>query len=207
MSTTSSDQPAKMDAWLYIDEITHRTLNEYAIMLSMLRQASRSTTDAAGSHALGAVAKRLEASAAAFCTLRPSREQGPCYLDDDLERLCASLTESVLADRSIGLTLISERVRLSAQRCWQICLIVSELVMNAAKHAFTATCPGEIVVKVCIVGGSIQCAVADNGLAGPDAKSGRGSGIIDALAAELRGTIARNLSARGSTIVLRAPIA
>lgn len=201
----SFEKPATLDAWLYLDEITHRTLNDYTVMLSALRQASRGMSDVAGLRALGAMSKRLEASATAYAALRPPCGAGDCYLDEGLEQLCSSLATSILAERSVGLTLASERIRLGAVRCWQICLIVSELVMNAAKHAFAATAQGEIVVKVCVVGGSIQCAVADNGLGSQVGRPGRGSTIVDALAADLGGFVARNFSSNGATVIACVP--
>jgi two-component sensor histidine kinase len=207
VSKSGNARPAKPDAWLYIDEITHRTLNDYAAMLSMLRQASADMADTLGVAALDAVASRLRASATAYAALRPLLESAARHLDDDLEQLCASLTSSTLADRSIRLTLVSERVRLSAERSWQISLIVSELVINAAKHAFPPSGEGAIVVNVRSVGGRIQCAVCDNGEANPSSSSGRGSRIVDALAADLDGTVIRRFSPNGSMVVLSVPVA
>ena len=195
-------RPATADAWLYIDEITHRTLNDYTAMLSMLRRASAGMSDAAGVAVLDAVSARLRAAATAYGALRPLGGALVRNLDDDLECLCASLTSSILADRSIRLTLAAEPVALSAQRSWQISLIVSELVMNAAKHAFDA---GAIVVNVRVIGQTIQCAVIDNGKGSPGYMPGRGSGIVDALAAGLGGQIIRQFSNTGSTVVLCVP--
>jgi two-component sensor histidine kinase len=207
VSRSGNARPANPDPWLYIDEITHRTLNDYAAMLSMLRRASADTMDRASAATLDAVASRLRASATAYAALRPLPESSVRYLDDDLEQLCASLTSSILADRSIRLTLASERVCLSAERSWQVSLIVSELVMNAAKHAFAPFAEGAIVVNVCSVGGRLQCTVCDNGEAGPCSVSGRGSRIVDALASDLDGTVIRRFSPNGSTVVLSVPIA
>lgn len=194
------------DMWLYVDELTHRAFNDYSVMLSMLRCASRGMTDAAGLRVLDAVAEPLQASAGAYAVLRPPR--GPCFhnLDDELERLCALLTASFLADRSIGLTLACERVCVSARRGWQISLIVFELVMNAARHAFTSVTSGEILVEVRLTNDSIRCAIADNGTADPGAASGRGASIVDTLAADLEGTIVRQFSQSGSTVLLTVPL-
>ncbi|HEV7691563.1 MAG TPA: ATP-binding protein [Hyphomonadaceae bacterium] len=204
VSDTGFDRPAAADAWLYIDEITHRTLNDYTAMLSMLRRASAGMSDVTGVAVLDAVSARLRAAAAAYGALRPLRGSLVRNLDDDLECLCASLTSSILADRSIRLTLAAEPVTLSAQRSWQVSLIVSELVMNAAKHAF-AGAGGAIVINARADGRMIQCAVIDNGKGSPGYMPGRGSGIVDALAAGLGGQIIRQFSRTGSTVVLRIP--
>jgi two-component sensor histidine kinase len=206
-SETAYDKPANLDAWLYVDEITHRTLNDYTAMLSMLRRASTGMSDAGAAAVLDAVAARLRAAATAYDALRPLRGSPVRNLDDDLERICASLTSSILADRTVRLTLASEHICLSARRSWQISLIVSELVMNAAKHAFSSFAEGGIHVNVRAIGGQIQCTVIDNGKASPCSTSGRGSNIVDALAADLGGKIVRHFSTNGSTVVLCVPVA
>lgn len=204
VSDTVFARPATPDAWLYIDEITHRTLNDYTAMLSMLRRASSGMTDAAGVAVLDAVSARLRAAATAYGALRPLRGSLVRNLDDDLECLCASLTSSILADRSIRLTLAAEPIALDAQRSWQVSLIVSELVMNAAKHAFSSA-GGNIVVNLRAIGQTIHCAVIDNGRASLDRMPGRGAGIVDALAEDLGGQVIRQFSRTGSTIVLHIP--
>jgi two-component sensor histidine kinase len=204
VSETDFQRPTAADAWLYIDEITHRTLNDYTAMLSMLRRASAGMSDAAGVAVLDAVSARLRAAATAYGALRPLGGSLVRKLDDDLECLCASLTSSILADRSIRLTLTAEPTVLGAQRSWQVSLIVSELVMNAAKHAFDADA-GAIVVNVRVIGQTIQCAVIDNGKGSRGYIPGRGTGIVDALAAGLGGQIIRQFSNAGSTVVLCVP--
>ncbi len=195
--------PTKPDAWLYLDEITHRTLNDYTAMLAVLRSASV-RADETIQPILTHVTKRLEAAAAAYTALRPIRGVAMRNLDEDLEQLCASLTSSVLEERSISLTLTSESVCLSARRCWQICLIVSELVMNAAKHAFSGQ-GGSIFVTLLRSDDKVQCVVMDDGGGSVGATPGRGSQIIDALAVDLDGAISRHFSPDGLTVVVNVP--
>jgi two-component system, sensor histidine kinase PdtaS len=173
-SDLNYEKPARMDAWLYVDAITHRTLNDYTAILSMLRRASVAMPDAAGAAILDTVAARLRAAATAYDALRPLRGSPVRNFDEDLERICASLISSILADRAIRLTLACERMCLSAQRSWQISLIISEVVMNAAKHAFSSFAEGDIVVNVRVIGAQIQCVVIDNGEADPSSAPGRG---------------------------------
>ena len=205
-SVEGGARTTKASAWLYLDEVTHRTLNDYSVMLAMLRRAAGNMTDAAGLATLDAIAKRLRAGAAACSALRPPANSGVRQLEDHLEHLCSSLTSSILEDRSISLRLVAEPVRLSAEKCWQISLIVSELVMNAARHAFFFTAGGAIAVNARVIDGIIECAVVDNGVAKANVAPGRGSSILDMLAADLGGTIARRFTEAGSTVVLRVPL-
>lgn len=194
------------DPWLYLDELTHRTLNDYSIMLAMIRRASSRFGGAGGLAVLADIATRLEAGAAAFGALRPSKATPSRNLDEDLEQLCASLSASRLADRCIGLTLSAEPIVLDSHRSWQVCLIVSELITNAAKHAFGTLTGGTIIVDVSSDQGALTCIVMDNGNASPNAAPGRGSRIVDALAADLRGSITRSYSRNGATICLGVPL-
>ena len=178
----------KPDPWLYLDEITHRTLNDYTAMLAILRRASYRTKDVIGLAALDAVARRLHAAAMAYKALSPSRSSATRNLEEDLEQLCASLATSILADRSIHVTLSSDPVSLSARRSWQISLIVSELVTNAAKHAQASL----VNVDLNTDDGVLQLTIRDDGVGGADHNHGAGlvglSDRIEALGGRLQVT-------------------
>jgi two-component sensor histidine kinase len=70
-------------------------------------------------------------------------------------------------------------------------LIVTELVVNALKHAFNETTKdGQITVAYDVAGTDWKLSVADNGIGKPDgvfaqAKTGLGTGIVKALAKQL----------------------
>jgi two-component sensor histidine kinase len=152
------------------------------------------------------VTHRLTASATAFRALSPPPNAAPRNLDEELEALCKSLTTSLLAKNNIQLTFSAEPVSVAAHRSWKICLIVSELITNAARHAFRGRARGAITVTLAMRGEVISCSVADDGAASPMLAPGRGTAILDGIAAELGGTIARNLSSQGSAIVLQVPL-
>lgn len=192
------------DVWLYVSEISHRTLNDYMALLGMLRRAASLVDDLAVNSLLGDMADRLCASAHAHQALRRPRENGPRDLHDELLTLCGALSRSALADRGVRLTLVSEPLTLDARQCWQICLIISELVMNAARHAFDEG-PGVIAIDARVVGDDVCCAVADDGSANRSPLPGSGTAIVDGLAFELGGRIARCYGPKGSTVVLSIP--
>jgi two-component sensor histidine kinase len=200
-----SGQGTRPDAWLYLEEITHRALNEYTAMLAIVRSASRVVTDEASEQALGEVATRLRAAAMSFLALRPPMDGHLRDLSRELEPLCASLSSSFLSCRRITLTLTSESVAISAYRCWQLSLVVSELVTNAARHAFRLRQDGLIEVTTSVRNGNIECAVVDDGICDENITPGRGTAIVDALVNDLGGTISRHHSVTGSTIMLSIP--
>jgi two-component sensor histidine kinase len=193
-------------AWLYLDEITHRVLNDYTAMLCTVRAASRKNSRSEYVQALEELTDRLSASATAFRALCPPSNQVPSDLDAQLEDLCASLSASILAKKAIRLVFVADQVHASAQQCWKICLIVSELVTNAARHAFNEQAQGSIIVEITKQEDAIRCAVVDDGVSLATIVPGRGSAILDAMVAELGGTIIRNHTMWGSVVVFRVPI-
>jgi two-component sensor histidine kinase len=208
LSTSGNAEPGQTtrpDAWLYLEEITHRALNEYTVMLAIVRRASRSVMDETSERALDEVAARLRAAAMSFLALRPPMDGLLRDVSRELETLCASLSDSFLSHRRINLTLTSEPVAISAYRCWQLSLIISELVTNAARHAFRLRPSGFIEVTTRIRDDNIECAIVDDGICEETVKPGRGTAIVDALVNDLGGTISRHHAVTGSTIILSIP--
>lgn len=201
----TSKAPIAADAWTYIDEITHRTMNDYTVVLASLEFAATRVSDPSSQTVLQDVAKHLRVRAEAHRMLRPPRGAGIRQLDDDLTELCAALSTTLLVERSIELTLFCEPVSLEARRAWQICLIISELVMNAVRHAFVDRPGGAVNVEVRSDGRFVRCRVADNGSATIAPSPGGGTTIVDALVVDLGGRVARKYAQTGSAICVRIP--
>jgi two-component sensor histidine kinase len=196
----------QMAAWLYVDELTHRALNDFSIMSALMRRAASKIADAAAREAIDDVMRHLHTVASTLRVLKPPRDNVVRDLNSDVEELCAALSTVIVSEKPVRLTLLSEPVTLSAIHSWKICLVIAELVMNAARHAFRSVSSGEIIVDMSVRDGTLRCAVLDNGCAGAVVAAGRGSAILDAIAAELDGAIGRTHTARGSAVVLRVPI-
>jgi two-component sensor histidine kinase len=195
-----------MGAWLYVDELMHRTINDYSEILSILRLASLEQAGTAKNDALKQVADRLRASVATFRALSPPATNSLRSLDLALKDLCDSVSGSTLVDRPVTLNLISEPINAGAQCCWQVSLIVAELITNAVRHAFTALTGGSILVHLHAKNGNIHCTVSDSGASKAVVSPGRGTAIVDALASEIGGTVVRHFSSSGSTVMLIVPL-
>ena|ERR1700722_19881184 len=204
---TGTGSATRPDAWLYLEEITHRALNDYTAMLAIVRCAALTVGDKKSGQALADVTVRLRAAATTVQVLRPPRDGDIRSLDEELETLCAAITTSILSPRGITLTLSSEPVIVSAYRSWQISLVISELITNAARHAFRHASQGSIAVTVRVRGETIQCAIADDGACQGNATPGRGTAIVNALIDDLGGIITRRFSAAGSAIAFTIPLA
>jgi two-component sensor histidine kinase len=137
--------------------------------------------------------------------LRPPLTTASVDLSVNLTQLCHAMTSSELAERDIELHLaITEPVMLGAKRCWRAELIISELITNAARHAFKSR-TGRISVTVETAAGQVICRVSDDGSPTSTLKRGLGSELIDALATDLDGYVERIQKASGTTMTLFFP--
>ena len=203
---TEKDRTTQTDVWLYVDEITHRTLNDYTAMLAIVGRAARAVSDPTSGQALADVATRLRAAAARCHALKRPTDRNLCELDRELESLCAALSDSILSSRGITLTLSSDHMTLAAHRCWQISLIISELVTNAARHAFRRREMGSVRVNVRVCDDTVRCVIIDDGVADNIVSPGLGTAIVNELIGDLAGTITRSYTDKGSTIAFCVPL-
>jgi chemotaxis protein methyltransferase CheR len=96
--------------------------------------------------------------------------------------------------------------RASSRQAESLGLIVTELVMNALKHAFPdVNARGQITVAYDMAGTNWKLSVADNGIGTPDgvfaqAKSGLGTGIVKALSQQLDAKVVTLAGAQGTTV-------
>jgi two-component sensor histidine kinase len=190
--------------WLLLDELNHRINNELASVIGIVsRTAARSGNDAV-KRALGEVEERLHRYAQVHQALQPPIDDAPIDAAAYLGRLCLALSRSKLEAMDIELVLTAEPLRLGSGRCWQLGMIVSELITNAARHAFAGR-QGRIDVALSCVERSVMCVVADSGAAAAPIRPGRGFRIVEALARGIGGRIERKFGPRGSRSTLIFP--
>lgn len=85
---------------------------------------------------LAAVADRLHNFARVHHALQ--MQEHSTYIDASayLRQLCRAISRSKLDCQKIELVLVECPFWLESGRCWRLGLIVSELITNAARHAF-----------------------------------------------------------------------
>lgn len=166
---------------LLLAEFIHRTANDLAVACAEVHVASRLPSLAAVRDRLDITVGRLHALASIQRILQP-----PC--DDDIDigdalcDLCQYQAEARFADQGAFIQLRTCEGRLDATRGAALLMIVSELLTNAARHAFDG--PGGLVeIDVTKLGDSIRCRISDNGV-GFEIGGGKG-GVGTALIAEL----------------------
>ena len=180
------------DKAILMQELQHRVANSLQIIASVLMISARRVQSAESRGYLtdahhrimsaAQVQKHLSVSSLADVRLRP-------YLIE----LCKSLGASMIGDpEKIQLTVSSDDAVASADTSVSLGLIVTELVINALKHAFPESRSGTILVTYTIAGDAWTLQVADDGVGmtyDPLAKPGLGTSIIEALAKQLQATV------------------
>jgi len=203
ISTATPHTPSHIP-WLLVEEIEHRVANEFSMALSSISLAASRSGSAEVKATLAGTARRLRDFACVHRSLQPPLAGGLVDLSEYLEQLCESLVRACLQERGIRLTLLTQNVEITTQRCWRLGLILSELITNAVRHAF-ADSGGTISVGIQNVDGMVRFQVSDNGRSTAGATPGRGTQIVDALAGELGGRVWREFGSEGTTVLLMFP--
>lgn len=171
-----------------LEEISHRVSLEYAEAIATLRLAAAEAGNAQVGAAFCNVANQLLAHAEAHRALLAPAAGGPVDLADYLGQVCASITRASLAPNGVRLLVDADEIWLESDRSWRVGLIVAELIRNAARHGLGGG-PGAIRVSIAEAGGWVSCVVSENGRLPGAAKPSRGRGLVEALAAELGGSV------------------
>ena len=178
---------------ILLQELQHRIANSLQIIASVLLQsAGRGASDELRGHLNDAYSRVMSIAALQrqLATSRSGEVAVRAYFTD----LCRSISSSMIADPerlSLGCE-VDESVA-SSDISVSLGLIVTELVINALKHAFPGRRRGEITVGYNSEGPDWTLSVSDNGIGMPadpaSAKPGLGTSIIEALAKQLNAEV------------------
>jgi two-component sensor histidine kinase len=178
---------------LLLLELQHRVANSLQIIASLLLQSARRVqSDETRSH-LQAAHQRVMSVASVQRQLAMSRHD-QVALRPYFTELCASLGASMIRDPAqIKLAASCDDSVISAEVSVSLGLIVTELVINALKHAFPDDRGGSITVDYRADGASWALTVRDTGTGmvgrAETATAGLGTSIVNALATQLKATI------------------
>lgn len=203
MTESAAPRPLPQEHTL-LHELNHRINNEFAAAISVVSlAAARSRSDEVKA-ALSEVTELLHQ----YADVHRALQMPEAVIEPDAEaylrQLCLSISRSYLDHRKIKLVLATEPLRLEADRCWRLGMIVYELINNAARHAFPSGA-GEIRVELSRAGALAKCSVADDGSAATTVRPGRGLKIIEELSESLDGRFERRFGSKGSRSVVVFP--
>jgi two-component sensor histidine kinase len=192
---------------ILLDELNHRVKNEFTAAISIVSLAAARAGNDEAKATLSEVAERLHRHAYVHRALEmPEHDDSVQDAEAYLRQLCLSISRSYLDDRKIKLLLSIEPFLLPAGDCWRLGMIVYELVVNAAQHAFGGR-SGQIRVTASRDAAFVKYTVQDSGTTTGSIHPGRGLKIVAALSDALGGLFKQTFGPRGSTSLLVFPCA
>ena len=190
---------------LLLREFAHRISNEFASAISVISLAAARSANDEVKIALAAAQDRLQNYAQVHQALRIPEHGSLIDASSYLRQLCRAISRSRLDVKSIELVLVDRPLRMNSDRCWRLGMIVSELITNAARHAFRES-GGVIRVDLRPSQSFVECRVTDNGTAAANIHPGHGLGIVEALAKGPDGKIDQHFGPQGATTVVIFPV-
>ncbi len=177
---------------LLVQEASHRVKNSLAILSSMLTMKAKSSTTPNVADALGDASDRIIAVARTHDRLWREAGSDTINLGALVIDLCESLSTQL---ETLDIQCASQEVEASPDHAVSFALLVTELVTNAAKHAYGAN-GGSVSVDLTKDGANRLLTVSDRGKGlAPDfsiqaaSEGSLGMSLIQALAQSLGGTI------------------
>ncbi len=200
------DNLLREKAMLY-EELQHRIANSLQIIASVLMQSARRATSAQTRSHLFDTHSRVMSVAALQHQLIASNV-GEVRLSDYFTELAHSIGASMIRDpEQLRLKVDADDSYAAADVSVSLGLIVTELVINALKHAFPNDRSGGIVVSYTSSGSDWNLSVADDGVGIPrgpaSPKPGLGTSIVEALARQLDADVELASGRHGTTVSVR----
>ena len=191
---------------ILLQEMQHRVANSLQIIASILLLKARTVSSEEIRLHLHDAHQRVMSVATVQQHLQASGLNESIEIGPYLSKLCDSLANSMVGDRRpLSIRVQATSGAATSGEAVSLGLIVTELVINALKHAFPSGETGEILVGYDARGSGWRLSVADNG-PGPAEVSderphtGLGTSIVEALARQLDATVQKSRGPRGTTV-------
>ena len=182
-----------LEKQVLLQELNHRVANSLQIIASVLMQRVRSVqSEETRTHLRDAHHRVM--SIATLQRQLASTGSGEVSLRHYFTDLCASIGASMISDPELlSLTVDADDSVTSAEKSVSMGLIVTELVINSLKHAYPGEAKGAIVIGFRSTADGWVLTVSDDGIgiqgSHESGKPGLGTGIVNALAAQLSATV------------------
>jgi len=179
--------------------------NEFAAAIGVVSLAAARSPNGEVKSALAAVEARLHSYVQVNRCLQIPSQDTVIDASAHLRQLCRSISRSRLDCRGIELQFADRPLEMNSERCWLLSMIISELITNAARHAFGDR-GGKIQVELCQCGPFVKCRVADDGRAPEKIRPGLGFAIVERLIASLDGKIHQHFGLEGAVSDMIFPV-
>jgi two-component sensor histidine kinase len=196
---------AVQDRQLLLEELSHRTRNDFANVVTLLSLQAR-TSNPDVRDALTAAADRVQTIARVHRRLELRNNRVVVDTKSYIGELCADLRLSQFSTRPIAIECNAESHSLSLEKAVPLGLIVNESITNAAKHAFPENRQGIIKVGFIRMAGIYKLTIADNGTGSGNGRPKRpdalGNRLMQLLAGQLDSTLNVENGAGGTTVTV-----
>jgi len=194
---------------ILVREIQHRVANSLQIIASILMLKMRAVTSPEAREHLQDAHERVLSVAKVQSHLSSAEGVDRIDIAGYLSKLCQSLASSMIPpDTPITVSFTSQfQGTVDSTRAVSLGLIVTEMVLNAIKHAFPdPAVRGSIIVSYEASGDEWALAIRDDGIGtgkSPSAGSGGlGTAIVTALASQLSAVVTTTSGDEGRSIVV-----
>jgi two-component sensor histidine kinase len=184
-------------------EVPHRVSNSLQIIASILSLKAQTVQSEETRLHLQDAHRRVMSVAAVQRQLQATRHLERIEVGPYLTHLCQALAESMIGDsRPITLKVQADNGTATSNEAASIGLLVTELVINALKHAFVdGSTGGLIIVAYDVAGPDWKLTVSDNGAGQPEkAIAGLGTSIVEALSKQLEANVEISHALGGTTV-------
>ncbi len=185
-------------------EVNHRVGNSLQLVSSFLLMQSNMSHDPYVKAALASAYGRVLAIAQVHKRLYTSDDVRTVALDNYLHALIADIGASAPGGNG-WLSLAADPVAIDPDHAVAVGVIVTELIINAMKHAYPS---GEGPVRVALhapAGGGVRLCIEDDGIGrshSAESSTGLGQLIIEAMAVKLGAMVTIDASDRGTRVVV-----
>ena len=190
---------------LVLRESHHRMKNT----LTLLGASVRRDFTRAGTRDVSVAVDRFEQRIVAFGRLyqllSDDNDLTTVPVEAFFESLCKAISGAVLEPAGIRCEAAIESGSLPASQCHRLALMLTELVTNAAKHAFPNKNGALIRVDMARRDGAWLCTVTDNGVGATGPLQGTGSRILEGLARSIRARLHGEAGQDGTRVTIVMP--
>ncbi len=191
---------------ILLAEMGHRVGNSLQIVASILKLKARSVQSKETREHLEDAYSRVLSVATLQNLLKASGKGEHVDVSTYLVTLCRSLSELMIGEKtSISLEALADKGDVPSEQAVSLGLIVTELVINALKHAFPPGVEkGQVVVRYEVAGKGWTLSVSDNGV-GIKPKSGQmrkglGVTLVTALSQQLEAKVETKSDSKGTIV-------
>ena len=191
---------------LLLEEMRHRVANSLQIIASILLLKARTVQSDETRRHLQDAHQRVMSVATVQEQLRGTGLGDSIQIGPYLTKLCDSLAKSMIgAEKSVAVVVEAGPGAAISGQAVSIGLIVTELLINAVKHAFPPGRSGTIRVTYQTAGSEWRLSVADDGVgrAGEEGRppaTGLGTSIVEALASQLDARVEVSSGPKGTSV-------